>query len=340
MQSKRRNVGGSKKTAFGAKEKKRLIQLSLCVCLFLVILLGRGNEVIENREGRDTLLHIIRSDTDFVNAFSTLGESISRGDSILGGLEVLALELFGTGADKMDVAVPVQVYDGPASMNAVQRLSSGTTQESMIRFLRDTNAPEAFETESETDIVTDTVPEENLDQSTQQEISENDSIGVEFPEVPIVPEIPVYTGPTLPENATMEYYDLGLGETVTPVLGEITSAYGYRVHPLTEEYTFHAGVDIAADTGTPIGAFADGTVDFIGESSKYGQYIQLDHGNGMKSFYCHCSELLLGKGKTVTAGQTIALAGDTGDATGSHLHLELKKDDVLLNPSYYIETLS
>ena len=331
MQSKRRNVRGSQKTSFGDKEKKRLIQLSLCICLFLVILLGRGSEVIKNNGDRDKLLYILRNDADFVNAFSSLGESISRGDSILDGLEIFAVELFGTREDETVVTAPIQVYDGPASMNAVQRLSSGTTQESMVCVLMDT-LPSFSLKMADTDVVPVDETEDEPEQ--QQEQPEAD-----FAE-PETPEVPVYTGPALPANATMEYCDLGLSEITTPVLGEVSSAYGYRVHPLTEEYAFHAGVDIAVDTGTPIGAFADGTVEFIGESSKYGQYIQLDHGNGIKSFYCHCSELLLGKGKVVTVGQTIALAGDTGNTTGSHLHLELKKDDILLNPSYYIETLS
>ncbi len=85
-------------------------------------------------------------------------------------------------------------------------------------------------------------------------------------------------------------------------------------------------------------AFADGTVDFIGESEAYGLYIQLDHGNGVKTFYCHCSALYAQKGEEISAGQTIAAVGDTGNATGPHLHLEIKRDGVLLNPVYYIET--
>ena len=136
----------------------------------------------------------------------------------------------------------------------------------------------------------------------------------------------------------MEYYDLGLTETVTPVQGELSSSYGYRNHPLDGSNSFHKGVDLAADQGTPVAAFAAGTVDFIGESDAYGLYIQLNHGNGITTFYCHCSELLAQKGERVEVGQTIAKVGNTGRTTGSHLHLELKRDGVLLNPVYYIET--
>jgi murein DD-endopeptidase MepM/ murein hydrolase activator NlpD len=136
----------------------------------------------------------------------------------------------------------------------------------------------------------------------------------------------------------MDYYDLGLSETVTPVLGTLTSSYGYRDHPVSGEYLFHAGVDLAAQTGTPVQAFAAGTVEYIGESDAYGLYIQVDHGNGVKTFYCHCSALYAQKGEQVALGQTIAAVGQTGNATGPHLHLEVKLDDVHLNPIYYVET--
>ena len=136
----------------------------------------------------------------------------------------------------------------------------------------------------------------------------------------------------------MDYVPLGLGETVTPVLGVLTSPFGYRDHPVDGTYAFHYGTDLAADLGTPVQAFADGTVDFIGESEAYGLYIQINHGSGVTSFYCHCSALYAQKGEKVTKGQTIAAVGDTGNATGPHLHLELKQDGVFLNPLYYIET--
>ena len=328
MQKKRSNLRRSKSVAFGSKEKKRLIQLGLCICLFLIVFLGRGSEVMEKRGTGEKLLQIIREDTDFVGAFSVLGESISHGDSVWNGFEVFAMKLFGVKEEKV-LPDPVLVYDGPAALNAAQRISLGTTEASMLRI---------FGVES-SDVLSETAPEEEA-VDTEATQSQELELMVPEPEEPNVSEIPVYDGPALPANATMEYYDLGLDETASPVLGEISSEYGYRVHPLTGEYSFHAGVDIAADYGTPIAAFSAGTVEFIGESDAYGLYVQLDHGNGVKSFYCHCSELLLGKGKQVSQGQTIALVGDTGDTTGSHLHLELKKDGTLLNPVYYIESIN
>lgn len=321
-----RSVRFARGTIFGPKEKKRLIQLGLCLSLFLVILLGRSSELAEKSATGEKLLQLIRGDADFVGAFSDLGESVSQGESVLDGLESLVLNLFGVPTEDEKIMNTTLVFDGPAVKNAAQTLSAPTTRESMLSVLG----------------------VDKLEQSIENVVDEPDIESIQDPEtekdeeaiLPEQPEIPEYNGPSLPANATMEYYDLGLQTTVTPVLGEISSPYGYRDHPISGEYLFHAGVDIAANTGTPIAAFADGVVEFIGESSAYGLYIQLDHGNGVKSFYCHCSKLLCGKGKEVAAGQTIALVGDTGNTTGPHLHLELKKEDTLLNPIYYIKSES
>ena len=84
-------------------------------------------------------------------------------------------------------------------------------------------------------------------------------------------------------------------------------------------------------------AFAAGTVDYIGDSPIYGKYLQLCHAGGVTSFYAHCSKLCVQQGQEVAAGQEVALSGDTGNATGPHLHFEIKMDGVRLNPMDYID---
>lgn len=85
-------------------------------------------------------------------------------------------------------------------------------------------------------------------------------------------------------------------------------------------------------------AFAAGTVEYIGESDSYGQYLQLRHDNGVATFYAHCSKLCVQQGQTVEAGEKVAESGATGEVTGPHLHFEMTKDGVRLNPAYYIES--
>ena len=129
----------------------------------------------------------------------------------------------------------------------------------------------------------------------------------------------------------MDQLSLGALDTVTPVVGHLNSTYGYRDHPINGKYQFHGGVDIGGQNGDPISAFAAGTVEYVGEDDSYGLYMQLDHGNGVKSFYAHCSTICVKKGESVTAGQKIAEVGSSGAATGPHLHLELKYNKLHLN---------
>ena len=119
-------------------------------------------------------------------------------------------------------------------------------------------------------------------------------------------------------------------------MGEITSGFDYRISPITGQREFHLALDIAAAKGTEIAAFADGVVRYIGESDDFGLYFMIDHANGVATFYAHCSKLLVRKGEFVTCGQTVALVGDTGNATGHHLHFTIEKDNIRLDPAYYV----
>lgn len=141
----------------------------------------------------------------------------------------------------------------------------------------------------------------------------------------------------LPEGYSGQWLFLGELETATPVQGVVSSGFGYRDHPSTGRYAAHGGVDIAADNGTPVAAFAGGVVDSVGEDSDYGRYLYLTHPNGVTTFYAHCSKLCVKQGETVQAGQTVALVGSTGKSTGAHLHFEVRLDGVRLDPLYYIE---
>jgi len=121
----------------------------------------------------------------------------------------------------------------------------------------------------------------------------------------------------------------------TPGYTTITSPYGYRIHPITGEFKFHAGVDIGAPGGAPILAAAGGTVTISTYSRSYGNYVEIDHGNGLRTRYAHMSLRLASAGDTVTQGQEIGLVGATGDATGNHLHFEVRVNGVTYDPMRY-----
>lgn len=123
---------------------------------------------------------------------------------------------------------------------------------------------------------------------------------------------------------------------IRPVEGRVTSAFGYRIHPITKQLGFHRGMDIAAGEGTRIAAAYPGMVQEVGFSEGDGNFIKIAHANGLETTYCHCSEILAQEGVVVRAGETIALVGATGMATGPHLHIEVRLDGVLHNPAWLL----
>ncbi|WP_298035142.1 M23 family metallopeptidase [uncultured Dysosmobacter sp.] len=147
----------------------------------------------------------------------------------------------------------------------------------------------------------------------------------------------LYSDQNLPENVSLEQALLDF-DYCTPVSGTLTSGFGYREHPVEGEERFHYGVDLAANTGTAISCFADGTVTAVGESSSYGKYCIVTHAGGYASLYAHCSRVTAASGAAVTEGEKIAEVGETGMATGPHLHFELHQNGTYLNPIYYVTT--
>ena len=148
----------------------------------------------------------------------------------------------------------------------------------------------------------------------------------------------LYSGQTLPENVSMEQTILGF-DYCTPVRGNLSSDFGYRDHPTEGEARFHYGVDLAADTGTEVCCFADGNVTAVGESSSYGKYCIVTHEKGFRTLYAHCSRITVSSGAAVQGGGKIAEVGETGMATGPHLHFELQREGTYLNPVYYLDLL-
>ena len=112
-----------------------------------------------------------------------------------------------------------------------------------------------------------------------------------------------------------------------PVAGTITSPQGYRTDPITGETSYHSGTDIAVPEGTPILAAADGTVTVANAldswGGSYGYYVKLDHGGRLTTLYAHCSSICVTAGQQVKTGEVIAYVGQTGRATGPHLHFEI-----------------
>jgi murein DD-endopeptidase MepM/ murein hydrolase activator NlpD len=108
------------------------------------------------------------------------------------------------------------------------------------------------------------------------------------------------------------------------VSGQITSGYGPRRDPITGQTSFHHGVDIAAPVGQPISSICSGTVQFAGPLGGYGNAVKVMRPDGTEVLYAHCSRLLVSAGQQVSEGAKLAEVGQSGKATGPHLHLEVR----------------
>jgi murein DD-endopeptidase MepM/ murein hydrolase activator NlpD len=129
-----------------------------------------------------------------------------------------------------------------------------------------------------------------------------------------------------------------LRPTGMPVNGYISSYFGGRPDPFSGHSAYHTGIDIAAPTGTPVTAVAEGMVTFAGTRSGYGDVIEIDHGNGYMTRYAHNSAIVAHPGQRVHVGDVIAKAGSTGRSTGSHVHFEVWYDGRVVNPLAYVRS--
>ena len=237
-------------------ERRRFYQLTVSSLLLVLVVVCKLAlpEVTERYRGK--ILAILGENTDFVEAFSTVGRIVSPDGTVGEALNDAYTAVFGA----QEMEEPTQTPDQDAA---------------------------------------DTAPSE------------------------------------LPDNVYMTQQVLGFAYTA-PVEGIMTSAFGYRTHPIEGKELFHYGLDIAADSGTVICAFASGTVTAVGESSAMGKYVVVAHDNGYSTLYAHCSRVTASSGQEVSVGDPIAEVGETGEATGPHLHFELQQDNTYLNPIYYV----
>lgn len=145
---------------------------------------------------------------------------------------------------------------------------------------------------------------------------------------------PTYTYASSGSVSGMTSAKVNIGITlIRPISGVIMSRYGSRE---SIRSSAHRGLDIAAPTGTPIKAAAAGTVTVAGYNGSYGYMIKISHGNGVETLYAHCSQLIATQGQSVAQGQVIGKVGSTGNSTGPHLHLEVRKNGTILNPQNYV----
>ncbi|HEV2214005.1 MAG TPA: M23 family metallopeptidase [Terracidiphilus sp.] len=142
----------------------------------------------------------------------------------------------------------------------------------------------------------------------------------------------------LSPSFTGDWTALADAPTLWPIEGRVTSSFGQREDPLNGEGAFHPGIDIAAAYGTPVRAAADGDVTHAARENGYGREITIDHGHQLTTVYGHMSALAVVAGQHVVRGQIIGYVGESGRATGPHLHYEVRVHNVPVNPHKYLRS--
>ena len=138
------------------------------------------------------------------------------------------------------------------------------------------------------------------------------------------------------QNGLVLTYDGGTFAFPLESYTRVSDDYGNRTHPILKVPQFHNGVDFAAPKGTAIYAAYNGIVVAATYSSTMGNYVMIDHGDGLYTIYMHASKLHVKKDEVVTKGQKIAAVGSTGRSTGNHLHFSVRKDGNYVSPWNYI----
>ena len=115
---------------------------------------------------------------------------------------------------------------------------------------------------------------------------------------------------------------------------QISSPFSSRINPVTKKWEKHKGIDLSANKGEPIYAALTGMVETVKNSSSYGKCIIINHGNGLKTLYAHCSAIYKNQGESVIKGEKIAAVGNTGQSTRPHLHFEVIQNGEYINPEW------
>lgn len=138
---------------------------------------------------------------------------------------------------------------------------------------------------------------------------------------------------SIPDDVTLAPLPLSQTAAVPLIGGTVTSAFGIRTEPLRDGTGFHRGVDVSAKGGTALYALYDGTVERVATEQSYGKYIVIQYGDGLQVLYAHCEKIIAKEGACVTAGESVATVGSTGESTGNHVHIMVRHHGVIYNPA-------
>lgn len=306
------------------KSSRRAMKLFICAGLFVLaavtkLLFPSALEAVGDK---------INSVVNYRAALTSLGQGISGEKKFTTALGEAFTYAFTGESDEAALQDESQIQ--AAEANTSDNAEAGSTVGENENTKPTTDAAEgeakAVFSESRTDAVTDSA----ADAASNTENTLTNAIIAAFLE-----SQDEYSDYAIPAGVTYEMPRIGIAYE-KPVEGEVTSTFGYRIHPTEKTVKFHYGTDIAARKGTPVTAFADGKVLAVGESATLGKYLVLYHGD-TETQYAHCENISVTSGQAVKKGDKIASVGATGNATEACLHFELRVSGQYVNPEYYVQ---
>lgn len=327
---------GGKRTSPGSGGAVRLVVCGVIFVALVAVKLLFPQTVSRLAQSAGQL---IGRDADFKEAFAAMGRAISGEEPVGDSLQEAYTAVFSPSSS---VPVTAGAEEALPAGTEAERQGADPVGESARSAVPQPSAGEPGDEDGEEEKVSGTQPPEAEPVQTSAQVPSEPETAQTESGAPVEPEDTatatvsyVYTMPALPDNASLEQRNLGFDHT-SPIVGALTSTFGWREHPITGGNKFHYGVDLAGEMGDDICAFADGRVYATGESSTLGKYIMLQHDEDYITLYAHCSQVTALSGE-VSMGDKIAEVGDTGMATGPHLHFELHSGELYLNPLYYVE---
>jgi murein DD-endopeptidase MepM/ murein hydrolase activator NlpD len=319
------NRRSTRKTQPDRHANRRLAQLIACCTIFLLLVAAKFL-LPERAAGiRERVSAALNKNLDVQEVFSAVGRVTSGKENVQDTLQDVYQAVFHpqeSQAIETSAAIAESDFGEPDQLLLMRKFSEGTgTCDGWL-------SPQHTQTTAQ-----EKPTEETTDAAAEQTTASSQSNQTETMQLSCV----LYSDENLPNNVSMEQSVLGF-DYCTPVMGTLSSGFGYREHPVEGEEKFHYGIDLAADTGTEIDCFADGCVTAVGESSSYGKYLIVAHDDDYSTLYAHCSKVCVSSGENVKENQKIAEVGETGMATGPHLHFEIHEGDEYINPVYYVDT--
>lgn len=349
----RGNISHRRRRGSGAmrnddRTARRTAKLIVCVAIFAVAALMK----LFFPETLQIIGDKLNTAVNYKAALATLGEGISGKKKFVTALGEAFTYAFTGAADEPDDAAPPTGNDqtgmAPSPADSVSGASgemtatvTGSDTESAVADRNETAAdaaPEEETVQTFSETSSDPAPGTVGAAIRESTASEPSDAGQTFSDAVIAAFLQnqeQYSDYAIPAGVSYDMPKINF-EYAAPVKGAVSSSFGYRIHPVDKTVKFHYGTDIAAKNGDAIAAFADGKVISAGESPTLGNYVIIKHGN-VESVYAHCSKIYVKSGQTVKKGDKIGTVGNTGNATDTCLHFELRVSGVCVNPEFYLQ---